>query len=40
MVECFVREHRLLIKSAFWRGETQDTVLCQLADLFLGGAGE
>jgi hypothetical protein len=35
VLECFVREHRLLIKSAFWRGESRDSVLCRLTDLFL-----
>jgi hypothetical protein len=35
VLERFVREHRLLIKAAFWRGESCDSVLCRLLDLFL-----
>jgi hypothetical protein len=40
VLERFVRDRRLLVKSAFWRGETQDTVLSQLLDLFLGETGK
>ena len=34
-LERFVRDHRLLIKAAFWRGESRDSVLGRLVDLFL-----
>jgi hypothetical protein len=34
VLERFVREHRLLIKSAFWRGDSCDSVLGRLVDLF------
>jgi hypothetical protein len=35
VLERFVRERRLLIKSAFWRGESCDSVMSRLVDLFL-----
>jgi hypothetical protein len=35
VLERFAAEHRLLIKAAFWRGESRDSVLCRLVDLFL-----
>jgi hypothetical protein len=35
VLERFVRDRRLLIKSAFWRGDKQDAVLSRLLDLFL-----
>jgi hypothetical protein len=35
VLERFVRDHRLLIKAAFWRGDSRDSVLGRLVDLFL-----
>ncbi|MGB6177240.1 MAG: hypothetical protein WBF43_13100 [Methylocella sp.] len=39
VLERFAAKHRLLIKAAFWRGESRDSVLCRLVDLWLKEAG-